>query len=148
MNVAEDKRDPRLVELHKARGSAFIKSKIESLALEKRKYVVKERIVIGKLDLASHRYHDQGRLKALVLLHELRNMRGVLPGRLKRSSDRSQPDHGLRSIRQRAAILVELHMPVQYLLGRRVNGRCEHGQEQPSVMNGTHPQNRIPTETL
>src|SRR5580765_267345 len=105
VNVTEDKGHARLVELDKPCRSAFIKPEIEALALEQRKHIMKERIVVGKLDLAANRNHDQRRLKAFVLLHELRNSGGVLSGRLECRSNRCQPDDRLRSVRQRMAIL-------------------------------------------
>lgn len=52
VNVAKDERNSWLFELHKARGAAFIESKIEALSIEQGKDVVKERVAIGKLHFA------------------------------------------------------------------------------------------------
>ena len=98
MNIAEDERDSGLVELHEARGPALVESKIEALAFEQRKHIVKERIVVGELHFAADRDHQQRRLKAFILLHQLRNLRWVLPRRFDGCADGSQPDHRLRCV--------------------------------------------------
>src|SRR6185312_4190742 len=70
MNVAKDKRDSRPVETNVACSPGFIKTKIEPLALKKRKYIVKKRIAIGKLDDGPDWNNKQVRLEALVVLHQ------------------------------------------------------------------------------
>src|SRR5579864_7531850 len=52
MNIAEDERNSRLVELHEARGSTFIQTQIEAFTLEQRKDIVEERIAVRKFDFA------------------------------------------------------------------------------------------------
>src|ERR1700674_3936861 len=71
VNVAEDKGNAGLVELDKLSCAALVESQIEPLAVEQRKYIVKKRILVGELDLSAGWNHKQGRLKALVLLHQL-----------------------------------------------------------------------------
>ena len=48
MNVAEDIADSRLIELNQPSTTCFVQSEVESLAFKERKYIVKERIVIGE----------------------------------------------------------------------------------------------------
>jgi len=70
MNVAEDKRDARLVELDKTRGSAFIEPEVEALALEERKHVVKERIMIGEIYDRTDLHDEYMRFKCFVALRK------------------------------------------------------------------------------
>ena len=77
--------------LDEARASALIKSKIETFALEQGKHVVEERIAVGKLHLAADWNHQKRRLKAFVLLYQLRDLRGFLSRWLDGGSHRRQP---------------------------------------------------------
>src|SRR6476469_6379286 len=62
MNIAEDKRNARLVEVHKAGRSAFVQAQVETFAFEEREHIVKKRITIGKLHLSPNRYHNDRRM--------------------------------------------------------------------------------------
>ena len=104
MNVAKDEGDAGFVELDEARGSAFVESEVEALSLEQRKHIVKKWIVVGKLNFAANRDHQQRRLKAFIFLHELRNLGGFLTRRHDRRANRSQPDDRFRSIGQGMAV--------------------------------------------
>ena len=95
MDVAEDERNPRLVELNKARSAALVKTQIEALAFEKREHVVEERVIVGKFDFASDWNHDEAGVEFLVPLHECRNVRRILLNPLNLRADRIQPDDGL-----------------------------------------------------
>src|ERR1700684_2977746 len=105
MNVAEDIRDPRLIELHKLRAAALIQSQIEAFAIEQGEHIVKKRIVVGKLHLAARWNHNQQGMETFVLLHQLRNLRRVLYRWSRRGSrsNRRQPDNHLRCITQGAS---------------------------------------------
>src|ERR1700722_1561524 len=70
VNITENKRNSGLVELNEACRSALVQSKIEALSVEQRKYIVKKRIAIRKLNLAARRDHNQRRLEALIFLHK------------------------------------------------------------------------------
>src|SRR4051812_26398404 len=59
VNVAENERDPGLIEFDKARCPALVQPQIEALPLEKREHVVKKRVAVRKLHLAPGRYHEQ-----------------------------------------------------------------------------------------
>lgn len=116
MNVAEDERNPRLVELYKARSAAFVETKVKALALEERKDVVEERIVVGELDFASDRNHDEAGVKFLVSLHEGRNVRRILLNALDLGSQRIQPNDRLRCIFEVMSLSSEFYVSVQRFL--------------------------------
>ena len=71
MNIAEDERNARLVELDEAGRATFVESEIETFSVEQRKDIVKKRIVVGKLNFSARRDHQQRRMETLVFLHEL-----------------------------------------------------------------------------
>src|SRR5271169_5872255 len=146
MNVAEDERYARFVELHEARGSALIESKIEALALKQRKHIVEKRIVVRKLHFTAHWDHQKCRLKALVLLHQLRNLRRFLSGQFNGRAHRSQPDDCLRSVGNAMAALDDLHMSFKRRLLSECADRRQQDDEQPSQMDRASFQNKIPTD--
>src|SRR5437764_265556 len=71
MDVAKNVRNTLPVETNRAGGSRLIQPKIEALAIEERKDIVKERIKVRKLDIAASRHNQQMRSELLVLLHQL-----------------------------------------------------------------------------
>src|ERR1035438_1140271 len=68
MNIAEDVRHAFMIEAHPFCASSLIKPQIESLPIELRKDVVKERVEIWEFDCASQWHDKQVRRKAFVLL--------------------------------------------------------------------------------
>ena len=78
--------------------------------------------MIRKLDFAPHRNDHQRGLKTLVLLHQLRNVGGILSWRFDGRSDGGQPDYRSRSVREWTAILDEVDVSLQRFLSRRANG--------------------------
>ena len=126
MNIAEDERDARLVEFHKAGGSTLIEPQIKSLSIEQREHVMKEGVAIGKLNLAARWNHDQRRMECLVPLHQLRNVGRFLLGWTDSVPNRGQPNDCLGSIFQAVATAYQIHMSTQGLL--RVGAEC--GQQE------------------
>src|ERR1700680_562217 len=73
VNIAENIRDPRFVELDKASGAAFIQSEIKAFTVEEGKNIVEEWIVVRKLDPPSHRNYQKRRSETLIGLDQLRD---------------------------------------------------------------------------
>src|ERR1700722_4466050 len=76
MDVAKNIRNPRLVEQNIPCTARLIKSQVEGLSFEERKYVVKKWIPVRKFDLRAHRNDQYMRLEALIFLRQ--------PGMLRR----------------------------------------------------------------
>ena len=68
MNIAKDVGNSAAIEAHAPRGARLIKPKIEALAFEERKHVVKKRIVVGEFNYRPHRNYEHVRLEAFVVL--------------------------------------------------------------------------------
>jgi hypothetical protein len=86
VNVAEDVRDSRTIEGDIAVTARLIEPKIESFALKKRKYVMKEGIAIWELDHGADRDHKDVGLETFMVLGKARRIFG---GRFE-TSGRSQ----------------------------------------------------------
>src|ERR1017187_8873630 len=71
VNVAEDKRNARLVELDKASSATLVEAKIETFSVEQRKHIVKKRILVGKLYFPAGWDYQQRRLETFIFLDEL-----------------------------------------------------------------------------
>ena len=152
VNVAEDVRDARFVELHKLRASTLIQAEIEALAVEQREDIVKKRIAIRELDLASRWNHQQRRMEHLLLLNQLGDLRCLLRGRRRRwgGPKRREPHHNLRSITHVTLVSCELHLALQFNILPHGNDTREHqdAPQIPSVSEAKHVQNSIPIARL
>ena len=56
--------------MHISGTSGFVEPKIETFTLEKREYIVEERVAVGKLHQRANRYNEYVRLETLVFLHQ------------------------------------------------------------------------------
>ena len=106
MDVAEDERNARLIELNDSGAAALVEPKIETFTFEQRKDIVKEGIVIGELHLPTCGDDENRGLKALVLLNKLRDAR--LSRRFDGGSKRRQPYNSVRPIFQPMSALSDL----------------------------------------
>jgi hypothetical protein len=147
MNVAEDVRNSRFVELNKLRASAFVQAEIETLAVEQRKYIVKKRIVIGELDLPARRNYQQGRMKAFIFLNELRNLCCLL----RRSRGhrcrpkRGKPYHNSRSIADVPSVSRKLHFTLEVdILCRSEPAHQQDAAHRAAMHEAKHLQKSIP----
>src|SRR5260370_41704691 len=115
VNVAEDERDYRLVELHKLRGATLIEPQVKALAVEQRKDIVEKGIPIGELDLAARWDHQQRRLETLIFLHQLGDWCGLRRWRGYRSGPQGrEPDDNLRSSIYLVPVSRELHLALDF----------------------------------
>src|SRR6266851_2224006 len=148
VNITENIRDPRFVELDVASGAAFIQSEIETFTVKQREHVVEEWIVVRKLDLPSHRNYQKRRPETLIGLHQLRNFGCFLRcyGRCRSSAQRREPDDYFRRILCPVALSRELHLSLECdLLGRRGQTATQHCPNyDPALDRADHVQNNIP----
>src|SRR5579863_2643173 len=116
VNIAEDVRDARLVELHELRTAAFVKAEIEAFAVKQRKDIVKKRITVGKLNLTPGWNYQQGRLKTFIFLDQLWNLRRLLPGHSRGGScsQRGEPDYNFRSVGYVLSVPSELYLALEF----------------------------------
>jgi hypothetical protein len=99
VNVAEDVADAGSIEDDSTRASGLVQTKIEALAFEQGKDIVKERIVIRKLDLRTGLNDQQVGREALVMLDELLPVRFGGRYSVSRFCQRNQPNHATRKVR-------------------------------------------------
>src|SRR5438105_1020677 len=86
--------------MHISATPRFVEPKVKTLALEKRKHIVKERVAVGKLHQGANRHHQDVRLETLVSLYQP-YFRRTLRRRRNRNTgtiDRSQPEHNVSSV--------------------------------------------------
>src|SRR5258706_1722818 len=153
--VAKDKRNARLVEFDKLSGATLVEPEIEALAVEQRKDIEEEGIVVGKLHLPARLDYQQRRLKTLVLLHQLRDWQSLRGRRGNgRASQRCKPDHNLRSAIHMAAVSSELNLALEFDILRRGRerdkdtGQQQQPPNQPAMCESKHLQNSMPMERL
>ena len=97
VNIAEDIANSGTVEMHAVSGARLIKSQVESLAVKQREDIMKERIVIRKINHRADRDREHAGIKLFVLLQQAK----LLPRELGlelifpagSAGDRRQPDH-------------------------------------------------------
>src|SRR5215469_12195878 len=86
MNVAENVRRARPVELDCLLRASFIEAQVEAFAAIERKNIVEPRIEIGKIHEAAERYDEQARFEHLVVLdHAVLSCRGYQSRGLNRA---------------------------------------------------------------
>ena len=74
VDIAEDVGDAFAVKLYNPTCVGFIEPKIESLAIKQRKYVMKERVEVRKVDVASSGNYQDVRAELLILLSKRKNL--------------------------------------------------------------------------
>ena len=127
MDVAEDVDDARLLRLDRLACPALVETEVETQRLRKREDVVKNVVVVRKLDRAADQGNGHRRREALVaLVHAINAARGVG----KRIGDALQVNDGIRVIRLGRAALRDHDAPANVNASR---SRCRHraDREQP-----------------
>ncbi len=117
MNVAEDIGDAFAIKTHGAAGAGFVEAEVETLAVEERKDIVKEGILVRKLHRGARGDDEQMGREHLVFLHQTIGCLASGPRRCRRArlQGRQPDDH----IRCTGPICVLLVSRSQILCSRR-----------------------------
>jgi hypothetical protein len=72
MNVAEDERNSRAVEMDASASAAFVKTEVELSAIKERKDIMEKGIAVREVNYAAYWNDQKMGLKLLVLLDKLK----------------------------------------------------------------------------